>query len=533
MRSLTQNQPTVNLIDLDTLSADDLDDLDDPGNDGDVAEENVPILPGTPLFDAVIDRLKYIADPSPGTEPVPEPPWDAISWPMFKATDMGNGERLARYHGEDLHYIFPWKKWLVWDGRRWHTDDTGEIDRRAKLTALTILFEAGKCPKEAICVALSEWATKSQSVFRRKAMIESARSEDGIPILPNALDADPWLLNVANGTIDLRTGKRREHRRADLLTKISPVRYDPDATCPTWDAFLERIMAGNADLIAFLQRAVGYSLTGSTREQCFFVLHGSGANGKSTLLEAVRHLLADYAQRVPTETLMVKKYGGGIPNDVARLRGARFATASETELGRRLAESLVKELTGGDTIAARFLYGEYFEFVPQFKLWLSTNHKPQIRGTDDAIWRRVRLVPFGVTIPPAEQDRDLGEKLAAELPGILAWAVQGCLDWQRQGLNPPREVIDATNAYRAEQDVIGGFLAQRCVQAVRVFVSVANLYAAYSKWTAAQGIETLSGRFFGDALAERGFVRAKRRHVRGWKGIGLLADVEEQALLNF
>jgi putative DNA primase/helicase len=273
----------------------------------------------------------------------------------------------------------------------------------------------------------------------------------GYPVIPEHLDQDPWLFNVENGTIDLKTGELRPHERGALITKLAPVQYDREAECPTWWKFLMRIFNGNLALIEFLQKAVGYALTGSTREQCLFFLHGLGANGKSTLLEIIHTLLGDYAHRTSSETFLIKK-SGGIPNDVAALRGARLVGAVEVESGRRLAEVLIKEMTGGDRISARFLHAEWFDFKPEFKIFLAANHKPVIRGTDHAIWRRIHLIPFNVQIPKPEQDRDLPEKLKAELPGILNWALEGCQMWQLYGLEPPAEVQAATQDYREEMD---------------------------------------------------------------------------------
>ena len=273
---------------------------------------------------------------------------------------------------------------------------------------------------------------------------------------PDALDTDPWLLNVENGTLDLRTGQLHRHRPDDLITKVAPVHYDPEAVCPTWDMFLKRIMAGDEALVHYLQKIFGYSLTGVAREQCIFLAYGGGANGKSTAITAVTSVIGAYAQHTPTETLLVKR-NDGIPNDVARLHGARLVTAAEAECHRRLAEALVKQLTGGDKIAARFLHGEWFEFTPGFKVVLAVNHKPAIQGTDHAIWRRIRLIPFTVTIPAKEQNKTLSEKLHAGNAGILRWAVDGCLAWQQDGLDPPSAVSEATAAYRDEMDTVGAF----------------------------------------------------------------------------
>jgi putative DNA primase/helicase len=352
-------------------------------------------------------------------------------------------------------------------------------------------------------------------------MLELAKSE--APISPDDLDADPWLFNTANGTIDLRTGILRGHRREDLITKLAPVEHNPAATAPAWEHFLQRVLPGE-DLRGFVQRATGYSATGNTSEQCMFINHGTGANGKSTFQETISAALGDYAMRTPTEMLLAKR-SDGVPNDIARLKGSRFVSASETEEGRRLAESRIKDLTGQDTITARFMRAEWFDFEPVHKLWLSTNHKPEIRGTDQAIWRRIRLVPWTVVIPPAEQDKKLPEKLRAELPGVLAWIVQGCLEWRRKGLQAPEEVRRATVEYRAEMDVVGAFLAECCAIAPERDVSAADLYKAYGEWCKDTGETQVKQRRFGGQLTERGDFERYRGGKSGghrWRGLDLL-----------
>jgi putative DNA primase/helicase len=357
-------------------------------------------------------------------------------------------------------------------------------------------------------------------------MIELAKSEQGIPVSPQQLDSNPWVLNVLNGTLDLRTGQLREHRREDLITKLAPVAYDPEAPCPRWEAFLSRIFAGDAELIRFVQKAVGYSLTGSTQEQCFFILYGTGANGKTTLMQTVSALLKDYARQTATETLLVQR-GDGPRNDLARLQGARFVYASETEGGRKLAEALVKQLTGGDTLTARFLYSEHFEFQPMFKLWLAVNHKPVVQGTDHAIWRRIRLLPFIVTIPVAEQDKRLIEKLRDELPGILRWAVEGCLLWQQEGLEPPQAVKRATGDYRSEMDVIAAFIQNCCVVEPQGKVSTSELYEEYAGWCTQMGETPVSQKALAAALKERGCTPGRSGGGRLWCGIALKGDEPE------
>ncbi len=367
---------------------------------------------------------------------------------------------------------------------------------------------------------LAKWARSSESRGRIQAMIELAKSEAAIPVSPTQLDADAWLLNCANGTIDLRIAKLSPHRREDLNTKIVPVEYDPEARCPLFKEFLRQILKNNSELINFLQRSIGYALTGSTVEQVLFILWGGGANGKSTFLEVIRAVLCEYGRTADAALLMHKNHDG-VRNDVARLAGARFVSTSETEAGRHLAEVLVKQLTGGDKVAARFLYSEFFEFDAQFKLFLTTNHKPVIRGTDNAIWRRIRLVPFEVTIPQEKQDRELPLKLRAELQGILAWAVRGCLRWQKSGLGQPEKVSTATAAYREEMDVIGTFLKDCCAVKKDARVAPANLYAAYKKWCEASGERPLTQQKLGTALEDRGFRAGRTGKMRFRCGLAL------------
>ncbi len=351
-------------------------------------------------------------------------------------------------------------------------------------------------------------------------MVARAESLDGVPVLPEDFDKDPYLLNVANGTLDLRNGALLPHRRGDLISKIANVPYEPDAECPRWLAFLSRIFKGHDELISFVQRAVGYSLTGITTERCLFINHGEGANGKSTLMSVIDAMLGDYSKRMWTETLMQKRQSGAVPNDVAALKGARFLWTSETEEDGKLAEGLVKDLTGGDIMTARYLHQEFFSFKPEGKVWLSTNHKPQIRGTDRAIWDRIRLVPFDEVIPEAERDQHLLEKLRAELPGILAWSVKGGLDWQEHGLGTPHHVRSATEAYKAEMDVLAPFIEDQCELGVGYRVTVGDLKRAYETWCRNQHEDPLPWKLVTQRLKDRGLL-PKGGRARSWEGIKL------------
>ena len=447
----------------------------------------------------------------------------------FARSDLGNAERFVAYHGQDVRYCHPWRKWLVWDGTRWVVDAKGLVRQKMRQTVRSIYEEAADCPDEDERKALAKWALASESKPKIDAALSLAEAEEGIPVSPDELDANAWKLNCLNGTIDLRTGKLLPHDRADLITKLAPVEYAADAEAPSWMTSLE-IVQPKQDVRGFLKRAYGYSATGDTSEQVLFINHGPGMNGKSTSQEVIMSALGDYAQRAPTEMLMSKR-PGGVPNDVARLKGARFAAASETEEGRRLDESLVKDLTGSDTVVARHMRAEFFEFRPTHKLWLSTNHKPEIRGTDLAMWRRIRLIPWDVTIAPSDQKKDLPKKLTAELPGVLAWIVQGCLEWQEQGLNAPEEVQKATKAYRAESDVLGGFLADCCKIGENESEYAAALWGAWQRWCEESGEVTGTQKKFGGRLAERGFLnhRDTKTGRKVWWGLSLWNDWETRA----
>jgi len=483
--------------------------LDPESRAGAVATIQARVLAADPERHGVLAQLFGIE--LPATEPAES-----------LLTDTANGERLADRYGGRLRYVKAWG-WLVWDGRRWSHDDTGELDRMAKETAKSIYAEAAIAPDEKAADKTAGWARASLQRPRLDAMKSMAQSESIIVARPTDFDGHPLLLNVANGTIDLTTGKLCDHDRDEHLTKIAPVSYDPDAKCELWLDFLYRIFDNNGPLLTFVQRAIGYSLTGDTSEQCLFVLHGSGANGKSTLIETLRALVGEYGQQAEFKTFM--EHGSDGPrNDIARMAGARLVAAVESGEGRRLDEPVIKQLTGGDMVAARLLFHEPFEFRPEFKLWLATNHRPTIKGTDDAIWRRIRLIPFKVTIPPAEQDHRMAEKLSAELPGILAWAVRGCLTWQAEGLGAPDIVTQATTGYRAEQDDLAAFLAECCALNPRATAKAADLHATYKAWGGQDNPKE-----FGLRLKERGFEQDRTTGgTRVWRGVALLAAEDSQ-----
>jgi putative DNA primase/helicase len=426
-------------------------------------------------------------------------------------TDLFNCRLFANEWRASVRYSYDRNAWLVFDGRRW-SPDRAAIENRAKTTVENLHKIALTIRDEDRRRRFRAHALKSEQAGRISSMLELARSEPGIPVEERKLDADPWVLNAQNGTIDLRLGELWPHRPEDLITRIVPVDYDAGARCPRWEAFIAWAMQGDRQLIHFLQRAVGYSISGSTAEQVLFMPHGGGGNGKSTFLETLQHVFGDYALSTPPDTLLAKRLDN-IPNDVARLEGARFVVAIEAEEGRRLAEAKLKMLTGGDTVTARFLHREFRQFRPTFKLWFGVNHKPEIRGTDHAIWRRIRLIPFSTTIADAERDPNLVEKLRAEAPGILAWAVQGCMAWQFEGLAPPVAVLEATSEYRRESDETQRFIDERCIVGKHESCRAGELFKAYCTWAEQEGLKPMSQTAVGRRLTEKGF--AKREDSKG------------------
>lgn len=422
--------------------------------------------------------------------------WVAEKPRSFHCTDLGNAERLIERHGEDLRYCFQWRSWLVWDGRRWNRDDTAQVKRWAHLTIRSIYTEASNETDEEQRKKIGKWAMASEARHRIDAMI--GLSDAFVPVTPKELDTHPWLLNVGNGILDLKTGELAPHDRALMMTKLINIDFDAGAECPKWTEFLDLITGGDQGLQLFLQLAAGYSLTGSTDEDCFIFLSGTGKNGKTTFAEALRRILGDYAGLLDVETLLQSySHGGEAPKpQLAGLFGKRYVIAGEMPENRKLNEALVKNLTGGDPIKARFLRQNPFEFEPTHKLWMYGNFEPKITGTDLAIWRRVRKVPFKVTIP-AEIRRDRSkvlEEFAEEGSGILRWLVEGCLLWQANGLTLPESVAEATNEYRSEQDIFQQFLDERCEMHPDYSIDKNALFKAMKGWAEASNERDLARR---------------------------------------
>jgi putative DNA primase/helicase len=444
-----------------------------------------------------------------------------MSQGLEQYSDTTNAERLIRDNKNEIRYNAFWKKWLVWNGKYWELDEGDVLIHTKGLETIRRLYLSAMDTQDLYRrIEIEKFATQSESMSRRKACVEAASKSRDIQIGCDGMDRDEFLLSVENGTVNLATGEFREHRPEDFITKIARVEYDPEADCPAWKQFLREIMDYNGELISFLQKAAGWGVTGNTSEQVMFILFGSGANGKSTFLNTIMKILGDYATSTPTETFMKQK-SDKITNDIARLRGTRFVSTTEAEQGERLSEHLIKQITGQDVMTARFLYGEFFSFVPTFKIFMATNHKPVIKGSDHGIWRRIVLIPFTTTIPKERQDIELESKLLAEAPGILNWLIEGAMKWRAERLCPPAVITDATDEYRAEMDIIGNFIKECCLQGEGLSIRIRELFKTYQEWCDGNNEHAVSERIFGLKLKEIGFKQIRTSEARFWQGLSL------------
>lgn len=458
-----------------------------------------------------------------------------------ECSDVRNAERFAVWFSKDVRYAHSWELWLCWDGKRWSVDNNGGAKRFAIEAAQRLLAEKGRAYQDAIGTGNKDkidaarieykWASRTQNSKALNAMLEVASASKALTCTHRELDTDPWLLNVSNGVLDLRTGTLREHRREDLISKLAPVVYDPRAKAPTWERFLSQAMGGNAEMIAFLRRMIGYTLTGLIREHILGFNFGGGANGKSTFLTAIHALLGDYAVRAPRGLLFKAKGGDKHPTEMTTLFGARFVSCAEVGESEKFDEALVKDLTGGDKISARRMREDFWEFTPTHKLFLAGNHRPSVSGTDEGIWRRIRLVPWTVTVAPEERDAALGEKLTAELSGILNWALEGCLEWQRDGIGEPIEVTEATAEYRDESDPLKEFLDRYCVFEPGAKVARKWVREKYVAYCSDNGREPVQSKRFAQALQKRGAANGGTIRIHegvrdAWTGVRLKSDEE-------
>lgn len=484
----------------------------------DLRVRDVPRLPAW-LEAMARDPLQAEKQARRATEPVGERP----------LSELGNAERLARRHGHDIRWCGPRKFWLTWTGTHWAEDRTGEITRRAADTVRHLGEEAAHEPHDGRRRELLKWALTSESKARIEAMVSLCKAQPGIAVTPDDLDKDPWLLPVENGVLHLRTGVLQKHRREDLITRVCPVTWDPDAKAPRWEEFLQEVQPDER-VRAFLRRWAGYAATGVIHEHAFVVHHGTGRNGKGVFMDTLLAVLGPYGRQVPAE-LLIQKQGQAHPAERMVLKSLRLAAASETDKGARLSTALVKLLTGGDTISARGMNENFSEFKPTHKLALSTNNKPVIHEQTAAIWERVTLVPWAVFMPAERRDPELKTKLMAEAPGILRWIVEGCLEWQEVGLSPPSPVAAATEEYRAESDAVGEFLATRCTSdplpgkdTARVLAK--PLFEAFRSFCQDGGRDGMSQKSFGDRLTSMGFARRPYGGLTSYVGLRLIEASE-------
>lgn len=442
-------------------------------------------------------------------------------------TDVWNANLMHAKYGDMVKYCNSLGGWYIWDGTKWQRDEKFEIVALAKNTVKHMFDMAANSDDK----PLYNHAKQCESEGRLRNMVNLVKSQEGMSVKSDTFDDNIYFLNCINGTLDLESGGMSPHLKNNYITKIVQIPYKNTSTCPAWNKFLDDIFMGNTETIHFVHKAVGYSLSGSIEEQCMFILYGTGSNGKSTFLETLSKIMGDYAMSTLASTIMEKHGSSGIPNDVARLKGSRFVNAIETEENKKLAESTIKTITGGDKIVARFLNKEFFEFYATFKLFLATNHKPRISGTDNGIWRRIRYIPFKKVISPEERDKTLPVKLSEEFDGILSWAVKGFKLWQTEGLGTCEEVEAATREYREESDILKDYMADRCVLGRDYSVVATQLYKDVNTWFKENLGYRISRNKVIEYLEAMGITKIKltggdSKGSMGWQGLRMKTDTD-------
>lgn len=465
---------------------------------------------------------KYIFnfDKQKSDKPKPARSWD----------DTGNADRMIDLFGSAIRYSYIDKAWYIYNGSFWEMDESGIINKYVDMMIDTLKNEKITIPdgmdEDKAKEAFKKFIKKTRSNRAKKSIIDELQHR--VPVLHREFDKDKTLLNSENGYVDLTNGILHDHDIHKMFSKQTNVEFTDNVDAPEWNSFLKQIFNNDQDLIHYIQKAVGYSLTGSVKEQVMFFLYGNGRNGKSVFIDTIADLLGNYAKTMQAESIMIRQTGGTANSDIARLEGARLVISSEPNEGVRLDEGLVKQLTGGDKVTARFLYGKEFEFEPEFKIWLATNHKPIIRGTDDGIWRRLMLIPFDVQIPDSKVDKDLKYKLKREEVGILNWAVDGAVMWQREGLNPPQSVAKASQEYRSEMDVIDMFVSDNCEKYKDYEAPAGQLFKLYKQWAADNSEYSMSKQKFGSEMKAK-YKYMKNRNGRYYSGI----RIKQDSRLNF
>lgn len=441
-----------------------------------------------------------------------------------RGTDAGNAERFVKAAGGRIRYVHKWSRWVVYQDGRWVLDTGDALVTEAARQLAAGMFKVAAAHDGQARDDLWKWARHSETASAIAAMIRLARGIDGVLVDHALLDANPWILNVRNGTVDLRTGHLRSHDPADLLTMQAPVDFDPSAVAPLWDRCLERWQP-DGSVRDFLQRAAGSGVAGVPVER-FFVSHGDGGNGKSKFFGAIAKVLGPY-YAIPHKSLLVQQRHEQHDTVRADLFRTRLLVGAETDEGARLDEAKVKDLTGGEEIKGRRMREDLWAFSPSWSLFLHTNHRPRVRDTTESIWRRVRLIPWTVTIPERERDDALAEKLAAEASGILNWLIDGCIQWQRRGFDEPASITEATAAWRDEEDVVGRWLQDCTIPGSTLSAPAAALRESFEQWCHANGERALSAKALGSELKHRGYDSAQIDRRRTWLGLGLTTDQEE------
>jgi len=481
------------------------------------------LLTGGDIKSLINAALPYIPDDQPPISVAVDDPHE------YNTTDTGNAERFVRDHRSNVHFCPERGRWMIWNGKFWEWDNKNNtrVLGLSKDTVRNMYNEAAKINDNDKRVSFVKFIGATESESRRRAMINLAVPEKGIVIAAGDTDTNNWLINCNNGTIDLKTGVLKPHNKSDLNTNLIDINFDPYAACPLWMDFLNVITSGDDDLQAYLQKAVGYSMTGDIREQCLFFLYGRGQNGKSTFINTILYILGPYAHQADMDIFMMRdKHVNGPKEGLANLQGRRFVAATELEEGRKLATATVKMVTGGEMITADRKHEHYISFWPTHKIWLSGNHKPRISDTTDSIWRRLKLIPFTNKIE--SPDEYLSEKLKKESVGILSWAVLGCQLWLIDGLKNSESITSATSVYRDDQDEIGEFVKEMCVINSVCKIYTAELYKDYIEWSNKNNINPLGLRRFNGKVEEKGFVKNRGTGNKlEWHGLGLKTLFQE------
>ena len=446
----------------------------------------------------------------------------------FRPTDLWNSESFCKKWEGQLLYCKKWNSWLIYREGKWQEDDRNETQELAKRVIMNYYRQASEIIDDKARKTLVDYARKSESQRAIRAMTELATS--GMAAVPDDFDQDLYILNLKNGTMDLKTLEFGEHLATDMLTKIAGVSYEPGADCPKWLAFQDKIFEGKGDLIDYIQTILGYSLTGNTGEQCWFILYGIGANGKSTFINIAQEILGDYGINTPFDTFLSRGKGDKIPNDLARMKGARFVSAIEAGENRKFNEPLLKSIVGSDPITARFLRQEYFDFHPECKIWLASNHKPLVKEFSSGFWRKIRLIPFKVVIPEEERILQYDKILLKEKEGIFNWILEGYKKWKEEKLKTPSEIEEATAQYRDQMDVLVEFIDECCIENHQAQTTIKELYKCYNDWCNANNEKPIVKAVFGRRLEERGYKAVRFGspiQQRGWQGIDL-KDKEQE-----